>query len=271
LQHAAGAIARAKTLGDLSGASADLARALQAVGVDRWPRFVADAADRARALPPLVMAQAVLPLPLLAPPPAIGAPAADDAVARLVGELKAAIALAKRRLGEVGTEVRAGKLGEAAGHLLLGRPYPGWVDDPGLNILHTEGTEEGEGGKPEEEPSDIDVAVAKAEAQFGKRVEGLVEKHVSAAEGDIRGKPVMDPKSGKEYDHLTEVQEQLKGLENDIKTLSKAIKHSESCVKPRPENGLEEARQLRNAMIERRDSVRARIPRGALMGKGTGT
>lgn len=87
--------------------------------------------DRARATGTTKVAQVALPLPV--PPPA---GRMTDAVppAGLPG-MAEKMARAGRRLRHAGEEIGRGDLAGAAGHLLLGRPFPEAVDDPALAAM----------------------------------------------------------------------------------------------------------------------------------------
>lgn len=53
LRRAAQGVAQGRTHEELRDAAGDLAAAIQTVGLDRWPRFVADAQERAASQPPI--------------------------------------------------------------------------------------------------------------------------------------------------------------------------------------------------------------------------
>jgi hypothetical protein len=147
MQAVAQQIAHAQTHLDLSAAAGHLADALQMVGLDAVPRFLARA--QARAEDPqarVIPAQFAVPLPPLAAP--VGAGPADDGPDPAAKAAGAAVARAGRRANQVLTEIGQGHLDAALGHALLGRPYPAAVDDPALSVLHNEAGGEGDAAPP---------------------------------------------------------------------------------------------------------------------------
>lgn len=127
-------------------------------------------------------------------------------------EIMEEVRQARRRAGFALGEIAQGEYGSAAGHLLLGRPYPAEVDDPAGAIVRNEAPAD---ATPPAEPSrapKLNEENAKAGKSMADRLAGpLDERHLQDAEQDRLGKPVRD-KDGKIYDHESEVAEAKQGL-----------------------------------------------------------
>ena len=66
----------------------------------------------------------------------------DPPPSRLQETLDAMLRRAEQRAAYARGEIEQGDYGSAAGHLLLGRPFPASVDDPSPPIVHNEANEE---------------------------------------------------------------------------------------------------------------------------------
>ena len=65
------------------------------------------------------------------------------------------------------------------------------------------------------------------------------------------------------YDHVHEVDDATNGLESDITSLEKKLKHEKLVGKPRPEGSIADAEALLQKMKTLRDFIRSIVPRGA--------
>ncbi len=88
----------------------------------------------------------------------------------------------------------------------------------------------------------------KVVGKVGNIAEHLTTKDLTGAIRDIFKDPVII--NGKEYDHLGEVNDALKGLGNQIEKLNKAIKDGNFS-----EDVLEQAQKLRNSLQKEKDKI----------------
>ena len=84
--------------------------------------------------------------------------------------------------------------------------------------------------------------------------EHLTEDDLAGAAKDILGEPVKI--GGKQYDHLKEVNDALKGLGNQLDQLKNSIKNSEF-----EGDTLEEAKRLLSTVSRQKDEIQNRCRR----------
>ena len=90
---------------------------------------------------------------------------------------------------------------------------------------------------------------------------------IDAETGKVITVKVKDKKTGavteRPYDHVHEVDDATNGLESDITSLEKKLKHEKLVGKPRPEGSIADAEALLQKMKTLRDFIRSIVPRGA--------
>lgn len=112
--------------------------------------------------------------------------------------------------------------------------------------------------------ADVDQAARDAKESFEqRRADALDPSHLSAAEGDLRGQFIMNPASGRIYDHLREVREAQRGLRNDINELAKKVRHYQRHVRLRPGVSIDDANHLLREMRAFLKYTEDRVPPSA--------
>lgn len=184
--------------------------------------------------------------------------AASEQNAREEKKLVRDAARAMRRIREIAEEASRGELGAAAGHLFLGSPYSEGLNDPLGPIVRIEPTD------PPAKPSDAEIklnGVREAAKQDldRRRLEELDERHLSDAEADRRGEPVI--KDGRIYDHENEVAQGKQGLEHKLDDLEKKLFHEEVYGKSEiSKEALDNAKKTANEIREFIKEINRRLP-----------
>ena len=175
-------------------------------------------------------------------------------------DFDAAVARARRRARQAAGEIGRGEYGAAAGHLLLGQPFPAEVDDPDPTILHTDLADTPRRQPPKGEV-ELDQAVAEAERDLeARQADSLNERHLQAAEADRRGEPVMGP-DGRPFQHEKEVAQSRRGLAKRLDKLLDKLHHEEDHASSEPsEEALERARLMVQKIEEFLGKVDRRLP-----------
>lgn len=87
---------------------------------------------------------------------------------------------------------------------------------------------------------------------------GIDKTHLNAAIGDMNGKPIIDPRSGKVWDHLDDITGHMRSLNGKIRQLEKFINNGKFM-----ESVLKEANTLRNNLQKQYDSYQAALTNAA--------
>ena len=177
-------------------------------------------------------------------------------------------AKAKTTAGRVG----GGEAGSAS-ETSAGRPFGERQMDKAPAGREDRRADVGAEEEPELPPGrglDLDRAITRAESSFkARQADALNEEHLSAAEGDLRNQPVVNDATGQAFDHLTEVRDAQRGLENDIQRLQRKVDHYEQFVDPRPQGSISDANKLLTAMRQFLDYTKSRVPPPGIGPKGS--
>lgn len=129
---------------------------------------------------------------------------------------------------------------------------------------------------PGERSADIDADIdeiakrTKDRVVAGNNDAGLDDGHLADAEGeqkgiypkDSNGNDIINPKTGKPFDHVNEVQENIDGVNKDIKKLTDRLEHHTDFGNPTPTGSIEDGLKLLEKLYNLVAKARASVPVG---------